>query len=795
MFDAFIAAAKSGVCLVDRLSFDKMAFNTLSAVPAAAHQEHVAVEVLRAAWRRRRLVIGIAVLAMVASLTAILQRPVRYPADALIELQVGRSAPSVSGDSAGTVVVEASSIVLGEARIIRSRLVAERVVKRLNLADDPDFVSTGLLGQIKGWLFGFLGKETPDDARARRVVQAEQTLTAGLSVETDNRSYLISITYKASRPELAARIANAVAEEYLARRLETNLDTAGSTAEWLTDQLASAETNLKTAEAAVAAYREKAGLADLGGQNDNLPQQQLREFAVQLNAASLSRIAEEGKLARIESLARVGAAGSAAELQAMPLVQAAAQREATAQRDVLELQTRFGPLHPAMQQAEATLADAKAALAAEIDRGVASLRAKLRSTIAMEKDLRDRVETMQRAVIQDSAKIAELRNLQKTADGARERLTSLTRRRDEARALRDLRVVPASLIVPAQPAREPAGLSPIIVSLAGLFGGIVVGITLAALLERIDHGFRTSADVVGATDMRCLGLVPELSPDDPLLATPDRSASETTQVMFDESVRLVASSVGLFSAGHREDARIVLVTSALPDEGRSTLCAGMARALSLAGRRVLLINGRPRRFDGTGPIATPSPTKPANNPNTHQAPSQALAPKTHEGSLVLLHRHSGSATSLDVFGSSRLSSALEQARKHFDVIIIEGPPIMLVADALVLGRMADTVIHVARWAGTARRTVQTALHRMRDHGIAVDGVVLTRVDVDKHAALGLADSSSYHLQRHSYYAQATKAADAARPAVTHDTEAGILSPEEEPTVPGLRRNANAGAHG
>ena len=417
---------------------------------------------------------------------------------------------------------------------------------------------------------------------------------------------------------------------------------------------------------------------------------------------SLARIAEEGKLTRIMSLAQGAAAGSATELQTMPLVQAVAQREIGARRELAELQSRFGPKHPAVQQAQSALAAARAALVEEIDRSVASLQANLATTRATEENLRVRVEAMQRAAIRDSAQ--EFATPQ-SADGSEQPAGTAPILDAQPRsgagiagsACRARIIDHAAAACPAS-----VGLDPLLVGVLALCGGLLLGAAVATMLERLDNGFRTSNDVTACADMRCLGLVPELPPSDPLLTAPDRPALSTAQVMFDEAVRLVASSIGLFGAGHGGGGRVVLVTSAVPGEGRSTLCAGLARSLSLAGRRVLLIDGLPRRFDQT------EPDEPTVTPETAEGTGvlqQMPQTKPDEGALVLLQRNSAAALSIDVFGSPHLAPALEQARKHFDVIIIEGPPVMLVADALVLGRMADTVVHVARWADTKRRTV------------------------------------------------------------------------------------------
>lgn len=748
---------------MNRISFDEGSLTYLSAIPAAAHQENVARDVLRAAWRRRRLVLGVAIATALLALGVMLQRPVRYPAEALVELTLGRSAGVPTGEAGpAAVVVEAASIVLGEARIARSRLVAHRVVEKLGLADDPAFTGEGARSRASRWLQRILAGEpveTDAAARLQRAAAAERALAASLSVETDNRSYLISITYMAREPDLAARVANAVAEEYLAGRLESALTAAGRTMEALNGQIAGAEVQLQAAEAAVADFRERTGLVEIGVQDDNLQRRQLRDFAAQLNALTLARLAEEGKLARVRTLLRDGVGGAAPELQAMPLVQAALQREMLARRELADAESRLGPKHPTVLAAQQAVADAEAMLAGAVDRAVLALQAGLTTMRVNEEDLRARVEAMQRAVGRSTADEAELRTLQANAASLRERISTLTRSRDQAMVMRGLRLVPASLIMPAQPVRQPVGPGLLVISLGAFIAGMIAGITLAALLDRFDGGLRTSEEVTAVTGLRCLGLLPELAADDPLLETPNRPTLSAPQVMFDESVRMVGSSIGLFGTGHGDSGRIVLVTSAVPGEGRSTLCAGLARTLSLAGRRVLLIDGPPRRFNQA---MSPEPSAASDIEPTegtlHRGPIQ-------EDAMVVLQRNSRSALSVDVFGSPRLAATLEQARKHFDVILIEGPPVMLVADALVLGRMADAVIHVVRWADTKRSIVRAALQRLQEHSIVADGVVLTRIDVEKHAKLSLADQGSYHLRPHGYYDYSAMPAAARLPPV------------------------------
>ena len=118
---------------------------------------------------------------------------------------------------------------------------------------------------------------------------------------------------------------------------------------------------------------------------------------------------------------------------------------------------------------------------------------------------------------------------------------------------------------------------------------------------------------------------------------------------------------------------------------------------------------------------------------------------------MTLERNGSLPSTVDVFSPGNLHSALEDARKHFDVILIEGAPVMLVADSLVLGRLADVVIHVARWAHTKQRVVNAGVQRLREHSIVVNGLVLARVDLRRHKRLRLLDECSYYVKERRFY--------------------------------------------
>jgi Mrp family chromosome partitioning ATPase/capsular polysaccharide biosynthesis protein len=273
----------------------------------------------------------------------------------------------------------------------------------------------------------------------------------------------------------------------------------------------------------------------------------------------------------------------------------------------------------------------------------------------------------------------------------------------------------AQLVMLAEPIALPSGPNrPVIVGLA-LLGAFVVGIVVVLLLERADNGFRTDTELATETDLRCLAILPEIS-----RADPDASA------VYSEAARAIAAADGL--AKPPMDSKVVLVTSSVPGEGKSLLSVTLAHTLIDMGRRTLIIDVSPKH-----------PTSGAST--TSEALEQVLTAidlglpsleRQQAQRFSFLSRTSGMDGSHKLVTCPAFSKLLTQARNLYEVVLIEAPAVMLFADALYLGRSADLVLHVVRWNSTPRRTVAAALQRMRNFGIRIDGVVLSRVDQEEH---------------------------------------------------------------
>ena len=275
-----------------------------------------------------------------------------------------------------------------------------------------------------------------------------------------------------------------------------------------------------------------------------------------------------------------------------------------------------------------------------------------------------------------------------------------------------------------------------------LLGSAALGAGLSLLLERRDTGFRLEDELHEATDCPCLGLVGTMPGADQALNTTARR----------EAVRAIAASIGL--TAFNAPSKVVLVTSALPGEGKSALVDALALSLVEMGRRVLIMDATPRSEpepsmrpaleDMIGDMASrrqflnsrhaePFPVAQRRN-----AILQSNLPTTYTGrhmqALSIIQRRTGLSDGAGLFITSAMEEWVKDACTKFDVIIVEAPPVLLVADALVLAQVADVVVQAVRWHETTKGDVAAAMKRFRDASVRLHGTVLTGVDMNRYAS-------------------------------------------------------------
>jgi Mrp family chromosome partitioning ATPase len=281
----------------------------------------------------------------------------------------------------------------------------------------------------------------------------------------------------------------------------------------------------------------------------------------------------------------------------------------------------------------------------------------------------------------------------------------------------------AQFLMRAEPTTLPAGPNRRVILSLALLGAFAVGSLVALLLERADNGFRTDSELATETELPCLATLPEIA---------DTGGSDAT-VAYSEAARTITAATGV--ALPPLESKVVMLTSCVPGEGKSLLSVSLANTLLEMGRCTLIINMSAR--------------PPADRFAHEEALEGVLnaiecgLPSLQRRQISVLNRTSGVDEGHRLVTAPSFAQLMAQARKLYDVILIEAPPVMFVADALYLGRFADFVLHVVRWNCTPRRTVAAALQRMRNIRVRIDGIVLSRIDQGEHRLHSGLDAHSY----------------------------------------------------
>ncbi|KUL94250.1 hypothetical protein DK26_18985 [Bosea sp. WAO] len=685
---------------------------------APRHFEHVGYEAALALWRRRSMIAGLVALALLGAAAFVLLSAKRYTGTALVQIDFSRDDPAGGRRSAG-LPLDASALVETEARFVRSRTIARQVAEQLSAEDaaKPDARPSEI---------------APSPAQREAQIQE---LMRDLTVRNDSRSYLIEIGYSAGTPDRAAEIANRFADTYLANRGETSSASSRRAAEWYADQIEVTRKSLEQAEWSAAEYRRSSGIVETGTEGAALLQQRMREISSQASAATLARVNEESRLQRAKQAVAEG--NIPPDIAALPQIQRLIESREAARRQVSALAAATGERHPSVIQARTLEQEAEARLQNEVTNALATIAEDVRSARRVEEEIEAGAGKAKSTLIDTRGKESELRTLQGRADALRERLKTLNEGHMQARALSELKPVAAQVMAAAEPNQVPTGPKKgLTLALAGI-GAAALGGLLTFLLERRDLGFRKEEEVLPTTGSPCIGLLPALQPG-------DARVNAATQR---ETLRAIIASQRLAESG---SAKVVLMTSALPEQGKSQVLHDMAHCLVEMGRRVLIVDASPRsEIDSTGKVAledviagsaarkrvleggrqwTPAEVT-ARNPLLRRRAPPAVGESRH---LSILQRRGGLSDSGPAFSPATLADLVTEARSSFDVVLVEAPPVLLAADALILAQFADIVLHAARWHDTPKATVAAAVRRLYDGAVRVHGVILTQVDAERY---------------------------------------------------------------
>jgi polysaccharide biosynthesis transport protein len=669
---------------------------------------------------------------------------------------------SVSTSNFGTD----DATIESETLLIQSISILQRVVDKLKLTEDAEFSpSPGLLDPIKH-LFSSrssgTGASAEDYARARAV----DILQRRMKVTRQGTTFLVDINVSSGSPRKAASIANAVADAYFVEQVRAKNDATKIASNWLNGQIDDLKSRVVASEKAVEDFRSANNLTVSQGVTVN--DQQITDLNNQLVAARVQTAEARAKFEQAQRMPKSGSdAGGINAAISSELITRLRTQYAEIAKNEAELSSKYGPRHPAVANVHAQLRDTQRLINDEIQRILQGTRRDYEVARSREASLQQSLDQLQGVSSTSGQAQVHLRELQREAEANRTLYESYLARYKESTAQQSLDLPDSHVVTTASiPVAPSWPKSSFILGLA-LTIGLGIGCVVAFLADYLDPRVKTleqAEQIAGVPALAALPLISagelagrakrgrqELGRHDPrthrllppLLQPPLlRYAIEMPGTFFAEAIRAVR--LALQRTMRTQPLKVVLVTSSLDNEGKSTLSVNLAQSLATLGIRTLLIDGDLRNPQLTRSLCPHANAGLMEIAMGQVSPERALLVDQSTGLTILPStavRHVDIITEL--MFSERMVDVLDYFRHRYELIIVDSPPLVPLVDGRALAELADRIVLALAWNQTPGEVLAHTIELLAPVRERILGTVLTRVDLNRLKFYDYYQSSAY----------------------------------------------------
>ncbi|HEX6463921.1 MAG TPA: polysaccharide biosynthesis tyrosine autokinase [Vicinamibacterales bacterium] len=559
------------------------------------------------------------------------------------------------------------------------------------------------------------GSKEPDPARVDEFV-------SHVSVRPLTNSRLVDVCFVSPDAALAARAANAIADEYLEENLELRRRSLNANLEWLSVEVANQEKKIEASEQAMAQYREQHNAFSLE-ERQNIVVARLNQLNEAVMRAKAVRMQKAVLWDEVQSAGADGAGDAVPAIRQNPAVQAIRAHLADLQSEKTALLQRYGEKYPDVVKITASIQDAAERLQVEQGKAADAIKDEYEAALAEERGLTAALEAQKNEANDLSHKNAAYTVLQHDAQSDRQVYEALLMREKELRVMANSRGNNVRLIDRADVPTVPFTPTLRRDLTLGVIAGFVLSIGLVFFLNYLDDTVKTPDDVTDKLKVPLLGLAPKTAGGGHLL----QSAEASPDVR--ESFRSVRTALS-FLAGP-EAGRRVIVTSARPLEGKTTTACNLAFTLATGGARVLLIDADMRRR-GVHRALNISGRRGLSDVLTGRAPVGDALVGIPGQTVWVMPAGPAPHNPPDLLGSAQMQALLDEASGRFDWVVLDTPPVLAVTDAVVLTRVVDGIAFVIGSEMTRREHSARALEALVNGGRCWIGAVLNRVDSERN---------------------------------------------------------------
>jgi succinoglycan biosynthesis transport protein ExoP len=700
--------------------------------------------------RRQRVILSVMALMTVTTTLIGLLKGEAYTATTLVVIEPDESRFAGFEEATKGASADAATAEI-EIKYILSQENLVRAVERLGLQQDPSSIfpedGSGSLTALlpSSWLIGGGYAETlqhdEDEGLADARQQAVAALRSGLEVSLSDVSNILAISFTTTDPVRAAELADGVSRAYVEGQLDRKLEDIEYASGWLASRVEELRLRVMEAERAIDEYRRANDLVE----GSTFDSQQIATLMTQLIDARAERTAKQAKLQQVRHLLDNSDYDELDDALSSPLLARLHDEDLNLIRREAELSQEYGENHPRIQQLRAEQEKVARRIERELDGAVRGLENEVEVAQAREEAFRKSLEDSKgeakgRSALTSTAEV-QLRELEREASADRTLYESFLVRLKQLEEQQHISQADVRVLLPAPVPGAPSSPGPLIFAFLGFTGSLVLGSMLGFLLEQQDASLRSTRELEALFGAQAVGMVPSVEDKSPRLH--DHMVSKPGSA-YAEAVRTLFTRVRW--ADPDSPPKLLLVTSALPGEGKTSLAGSLALCAAQLQQSVLLIDldlRRPAVGAFFGLQSDAGIVELAGDASFEEVVQR------NDGVDILAAREHENPTA---FITSRfIRSLLKEARQRYDWIIIDTPPVLGVADTKMLAPSVDAVLFVIRWERTKRDAARSALKELEGVSAKVIGAVLNNVDMRRHSYYAYGDSGQYHHKYSKYY--------------------------------------------
>ncbi|MGC2659296.1 MAG: polysaccharide biosynthesis tyrosine autokinase [Bryobacteraceae bacterium] len=716
--------------------------------------------------RHLPMTIALGALGLLIALAQLIFEMPLYRSQVLLEIQpVSKNLEGTMDPFSALHDVDAINLQT-ELTLLQNGPFKARVLARMatlpRVAPPPE---VGLFAQLRSRL-------RPESTKGAGQDEALKAAAGSLDARIVNGTRLLELDCESSNPAITSSYLNTFAEEFVEDSIHERMDASEKTTAWLTSHMDETRAKLQDADARMRAFVMRSG-NEFASSDTTVDDVKLKQLQSELAGAQATEIArraayETALKSRPDAIPELSTDAIAATIRG---------QLAELERQKAILLITLTPLNPKVTAIEDQERNLENSLKKEEGTLVARLQSEYESALDHERLLYSAYEAESDRVSSQSSKATEYTALKREVDGLQKMYDSLMQELNKTQVAQSAPVTPVSLVAPSAPPTTPYKPKPASTLMLGIMGGLAAAVAIAFIKEKLDHRLHSPESLQGLVRVPQLGVIPAAPSNWSIKkigglsligkggakaalfsATGDVDADGGRIVahaawtngavsFLADSFRATLASIHR-QLGEEQNAKVIMVTSGTPGEGKTTVVSNLGIALSEAGRRVVVVDADFRRPSLSKVFGIESPVSLTRileeSRPIEDYPASSLAAQSNFPGLDVLPSTGSSTRIPTLIYSKRLPRILARLRREYDLVLIDVPPILFPADARVVAQLADAAVLIIRSGYTAKENVRSAVNILHEDGIPILGTVL-----NDWTPSGSANALSYY----RYYAQ------------------------------------------